>query len=41
MSLPKEASDLSCDEAFDEVNRYIIGVYDILKQDANKFPKER
>ena len=38
---PKEASDLPCDEAFEEVNKYIKGVYDILKQEANKVHKER
>lgn len=38
---PEEASDLPCDEAFEEVNKYIKGVYDILKQEANKVRKER
>ena len=44
MSSPKElkeASDLPSDEAFEEVNKYIKGVYDILKQEANKVHKQR
>ena len=44
MSSPREleeVSELPSDEAFEEVNKYIIGVYDILKQEANKVYKER
>ena len=44
MSSPREleeASELPSDEAFEEVNKYIKGVYDILKQEANKVHKER
>ena len=38
MSSPREleeASELPSDKAFEEVNKYIKGVYDILKQEAN------
>ena len=44
MSSPREleeASDLPSDEAFEEVNKYIKGVNDILKQEAKKVRKER
>ena len=44
MSSPRkleEAFDLPSDEAFEEVNKYIKGVYDILNQEANKVRKER
>ena len=44
MSSPREleeVSELPSDEAFEEVNKYIIGVYDILKQEANKVYRER
>ena len=44
MSSPKElkeASKLTSNEAFEEVNKYIKGVYDILKQEANKVHQER
>ena len=34
-------SGLSCDEAFEEVDKYIKGVYDILKEEANKVHKKR
>ncbi|XP_022808138.1 uncharacterized protein LOC111345126 [Stylophora pistillata] len=44
MSSPRELEetfDLPSDEAFEEVNKYIKGVYDILKQEAIKVRKER
>ncbi|PFX18189.1 uncharacterized protein LOC111339875 [Stylophora pistillata] len=44
MSSPREleeAFDLPSDEAFEEVNKYINGVYNILKQEAIKVRKER
>ena len=34
-------SGLSCDEAFEEVDKYIKGVYDILKEEANEVNKKR
>ena len=37
----KEASELPSDEAFEEVKKYIKGVYDILKQEASKVYRER
>ena len=37
----KEASGLPSVEAFEEVKKYIKGVYDILKQEASKVYKER
>ena len=37
----EEASELPSDEAFEEINKDIKCVYDILKQEANKVHKER
>ena len=37
----EEVGDLPSDEAFEDVNKYIKDVYDILKREANKVRKEK